>query len=195
MIPLAGPLSFLCGLLLRAAKALQYRRMGSSPSPSTRRRLLARVALAALCCCVLAACVAPRIQTASGDSQVPRLEQDTAVMEDGARLPVRSWVPAEPPRAAIVAVHGLNDYSGGFDAAGRFLSDRGFLVYAFDQRGFGRAPQYGIWAGGDRMADDVVQVTRLLRERHPEIPFYALGESMGSAVLLRALQRHPPGWI
>ena len=28
-------------------------------------------------------------------------------MEDGARLPLRSWLPAEPPRATILAVHGL----------------------------------------------------------------------------------------
>jgi len=116
-------------------------------------------------------------------------------MDDGARLPLRSWVPAEPPRAVVVAVHGLNLHSGGFDALGAFLAPRGFLVYAFDQRGFGRAPQYGIWAGGDRMADDVWQVARLLRERHPDIPLYALGESMGGAVLLQALQRHPQGWI
>jgi alpha-beta hydrolase superfamily lysophospholipase len=139
--------------------------------------------------------VAPRVQTALGDSQEPRLEQDAAVMEDGARLPSRSWVPAGPPRAAIVAVHGLNDYSGGFDATGRFLSAHGFMVYAFDQRGFGRAAQRGIWAGGDRMADDAWHVARLVRERHPGVPLYALGESMGGAVLLRALQRHPQGWI
>jgi alpha-beta hydrolase superfamily lysophospholipase len=149
----------------------------------------------ALCCCALTGCVTPRIQTALGDSQEPRLEQDAAVMEDGARLPLRSWAPAEPPRAAIVAMHGLNLHSGGFEAVGAFLAARGFVVYAFDQRGFGRAPQHGIWAGGDRMADDAWQVARLLRERHSDVPLYGLGESMGGAVFLRALQRHPPNWI
>jgi acylglycerol lipase len=139
--------------------------------------------------------VTPRLQTTLDDPQEPRLEPDAAVMDDGARLPLRSWVPAEPPRAAILAVHGLNLHSGGFDALGTFLAARGFLVYSFDQRGFGRAPQYGIWAGGDRMADDVWHVARLMRERHPEIPLYAFGESMGGAVLLHALQRHAPGWI
>lgn len=118
-----------------------------------------------------------------------------AVMEDGARLPLRAWLPAVPPRAAIVAVHGLNDYSGAFESTGSFLAARGFAVYAFDQRGFGGTPQTGIWAGGDRMADDAWQVARLLRLRHPRLPLYGLGESMGGAVLLRALQRHPPGWI
>jgi alpha-beta hydrolase superfamily lysophospholipase len=139
--------------------------------------------------------VTPRVQPTLTESRAPSLEQDAAIMEDGARLPLRTWAPLGPTRAAIVAVHGLNDHSGGFDATAASLSARGFLVYAFDQRGFGRAPHRGIWAGGDRMADDVWQVARLLRERDPDIPLYALGESMGGAVLLHALQRHPPGWI
>ena len=170
--------------------------MGFSVSrPGARHRAFGYLGLSALCWFALAACVTPRVQQALVNSQEPRLEQDAAVMEDGARLPLRSWVPAEPPRAAIVAVHGLNLHSGAFDALGPFLAAGGFLVYAFDQRGFGHAPQYGIWAGGDRMADDVWQVARLLRERHPDIPLYGLGESMGGAVWLRALQRHPPDWI
>jgi acylglycerol lipase len=156
---------------------------------------LTRRALAALLCCGLAACVTPRVQLALTDVQQPRLEQDAAVMEDGARLPLRSWLPVMPPRAAIVAVHGLNDYSGAFESTGEFLAARGFAVYAFDQRGFGRTPQTGIWAGGDRMADDVWQIARLLRLRHPGVPLHGLGESMGGAVLLRTLQRHPQGWI
>jgi alpha-beta hydrolase superfamily lysophospholipase len=45
------------------------------------------------------------------------------------------------------------------------------------------------------MADDAGEVARLLRLRHPDVPLYGLGESMGAAVLLRALQRRPSGWI
>jgi alpha-beta hydrolase superfamily lysophospholipase len=156
---------------------------------------IARGTLPALLCCCLAACVTPRVQPALTEPQQPRLDEDAAVMEDGARLPLRAWLPAATPRATIVAVHGLNDYSGGFDATGEFLAARGFAVYAFDQRGFGRTSQIGIWAGGDRMADDTWQVGRLLRLRHAGIPLYGLGESMGGAVMLRALQRHPQSWI
>jgi alpha-beta hydrolase superfamily lysophospholipase len=68
-------------------------------------------------------------------------------------------------------------------------------VYAFDQRGFGSAPQRGIWAGGAVMADDVWHVARMLRVEHPTVPLYGLAESMGGAVMLYALQRHSPGWI
>jgi len=160
-----------------------------------RRTALARCALAALLCCLVPACVTPRVQTSAAGSAEPRLEQDAAIMDDGARLPLRAFLPAAPPRAAIVAVHGLNDHSGGLERAGVFLAERGFAVYAFDQRGFGDTPQKGIWAGGDRMADDARQVALLVRLRHPAVPLYAFGESMGGAVLLHALHRHPAGWV
>jgi alpha-beta hydrolase superfamily lysophospholipase len=196
MIPLANVVASSVDLLPRAVQRLQYQCMVLSPARARERAtLFARLGVAALCCCTLAACVTPRMQTALGDSQDPRLEADAAVMDDGARLPLRAWTPNEPPIAAILAVHGLNDYSGGFAASGTFLAGRGFVVYAFDQRGFGRAPQNGIWAGGDRMADDAWHLARLLRARHPGIPLYALGESMGAAVLLHALQRHSAAWI
>jgi acylglycerol lipase len=139
--------------------------------------------------------MAPRLQAASTDRHAPRLEQDAVVMEDGAQLPLRSWLPPGPARAAILAVHGLNDYSGAFEVTGAFLAARGFAVYAHDQRGFGRTAQTGLWAGGDRMADDVVELARLLRSRHPDVPLYGLGESMGGTVLLHALHREEHGWI
>jgi len=167
-----------------------------SPSPTRlRRTALAHRALGALLCCTLPACVTPRVQTGSTGTAPPRLEHDAVIMDDGARLPLHAWLPAGLPRAAIVAVHGLNDYSAAFERTGPFLAEHGFAVYSFDQRGFGRTPQKGIWAGGDRMADDARHVALLVRQRHPDVRLYALGESMGGAVLLHALHRHPEGWV
>ncbi len=145
--------------------------------------------------CALGACVTPRLQAPLAEGGDARLEPGYAVMADGTRLPRRTWLPAAPARAAILAVHGLNDYSAGFERTGAFLAARGFAVYAFDQRGFGRSSQRGIWPGGDRLADDAWAVARLLRQSNPGLPLYAVGESMGGAVLLRALQRHAAGWI
>jgi acylglycerol lipase len=167
----------------------------STPRSCARRIGRAHHGILAFLCCALAACITPRVQAPLTGSQTPRIEQDAAVMEDGARLPLRAWLPPGSPRAVIVAVHGLNDYSGGFERTGTFLAAQGFTVYAFDQRGFGRHTEVGIWAGGARMADDAAQVASLVRRQHPGIPVYALGESMGGAVLLHAMQRHPAGWI
>ncbi len=109
-------------------------------------------------------------------------------MADGARLPLRRWLPPEAasPRAAVVAVHGFNDYSNAFAEVGPFLAERGIAVYAYDQRGFGNGPHRGLWAGGEGLAADLVTVANLVRRRHPQAPLYILGESMGGAVAMVA---------
>jgi alpha-beta hydrolase superfamily lysophospholipase len=67
-------------------------------------------------------------------------------------------------------------------------------VYAYDQRGFGATVGAGGWFGEERLAADVHLAARLIRERHPGLPLYLLGESMGGAVALYALTAFPGGW-
>lgn len=142
----------------------------------------------------LAAC-APRVQRPTVRPAVPRLDSDRVLLADGAVLPLERWLPATgAPLAALVAVHGLNDHHGSWTQAAERLAAEGYAVYAYDQRGFGATEQRGIWAGGDALAGDVRQVAALVRSRHPDVPLYVLGESMGAAVLLRALAQAPRGW-
>ncbi len=109
---------------------------------------------------------------------------------DGQVLPLRIWRPKEgSPKAVIIALHGFNDYSGFFDAPGKFLAGKGFLSYAYDQRGFGEAPGRGYWPGSDALAADLAAMTGLIRERHPGLPLYLLGESMGGAVVMTLMIR------
>jgi alpha-beta hydrolase superfamily lysophospholipase len=143
----------------------------------------------------LGACVTPRVQSPVARPQAPRLEPDRVRLADGAVLPLSQWLPAAAPRAAIVALHGLNDHHGTWAAAAAQLSAHGFAVYAYDQRGFGATEQRGIWAGGDVLAGDVREVAALVRARHPGVPLYVFGESMGAAVMLRALAQQPRGWL
>lgn len=107
-------------------------------------------------------------------------------MEDGYRLPMRRWGQPAQARALVLALHGFNDYGGAFAALGDYLSQSGVLTYAYDQRGFGATAQRGRWAGEERMVADLLALARLLRERHPGLPLYLVGESMGGAVVLAA---------
>ncbi|HET7133776.1 MAG TPA: alpha/beta hydrolase [Gammaproteobacteria bacterium] len=144
-------------------------------------------------CAILLACAAPaaRVQVTQA-----RLEPNRVVLTDGAVLPLVTWAPATgTPRAAIVALHGLSDHGTTYARAAEHLAANGFAVYAYDQRGFGGTAQRGRWPGGDVLARDVLQVAALVRARHPGVPLYVLGESMGGAVLLRALALEPSGWL
>ena len=117
----------------------------------------------------------------------PYFTGDAVIVDDGARLPLRAWLPKEKPRAVILALHGFNDYSNAFAGPGRKLAHHGIATFAYDQRGFGRAPGRGRWAGAWRLDADLADVSRLLRARYPGVPLYILGESMGGAVVITAV--------
>ena len=123
----------------------------------------------------------------------PELRPDARVVppdliftaDDGARLPVRVWRPAdEPPRAAVLALHGFGDSRDAWDQVGPLFAAHGVAVYAIDQRGFGGAPGRGHWAGTDRMLEDAAEATHAMAEREPFAPIYVMGESMGGAEVL-----------
>jgi len=122
----------------------------------------------------------------------PVLDNNSATMSDGYVLPISSWVPDGKITAVVLALHGFNDYRNAFAGTGPFLAKHGILTYAFDQRGFGETEGFGLWAGTDRMISDLRALTRLLRLRHPGLPLFLMGESMGAAVIMAALGRPDP---
>lgn len=139
-----------------------------------------------LCLALLAACT-PRFQDLGPASAAsPRLGEREVVMDDGTSLPVEVWRAARP-RAAIVAVHGFNGYSEDFALPGPWLARHGLTVYTYDQRGFGRTPQRGLWPGTERMVADLKAMVALARARNPGRPVYVLGISMGGAVTMAAM--------
>lgn len=142
---------------------------------------------------MLSAACAPVVMPAGPLVRAPILGENAVVAGDGAVLPLRRFAPEGPPRAVLLALHGFNDHSGNFltDSL-EALKQGGLLVYAYDQRGFGRAPNRGYWAGAQTLASDAAAAARLLRARHPDLPFYLLGESMGASVAIVASAADPP---
>ena len=142
----------------------------------------------------LAAC-APAMQTPqltpSGFSG-PRLEADALIAEDGARLPLAVWRPQGSPRAVIVALHGMNDSRSTWWMAGPWWAEQGVVTYAYDQRGFGDAPERGLWAGEHLLTGDLRTAVRLARQAHPGVPVAVVGESLGSSVIIAAMASDNP---
>jgi len=145
---------------------------------------------AALLMTVLSAC-APMLAPRGLTSDTPAIESDYFLTRDGLKLPLREWQ-AKDPRVVIVALHGMSDYSEAFDLPAPFLADHGITVYAYDQRGFGHAPDPGIWAGSEIMRHDLTDAVAAARARDPGLPVFALGESMGGAVVLSSLADPDP---
>jgi len=119
----------------------------------------------------------------------PALETSSFISFDGTRLPLRHWLPRHTT-AVIIAVHGFNDYSRFIDAAAHYFVQQGVAVFAYDQRGFGAAPEHGRWPGKQILSRDLKTFTHLIQQRFPDRPVFLLGESMGAAVILHTLASH-----
>jgi len=133
---------------------------------------------------------APHLDPPGAPVGPPTLADSDYVAADGTRLPVQRWVPnPQDPKAIILALHGFNDYANAFAMPGEWWAKQGIAVYAYDQRGFGRAPHPGLWPGEAALVDDLDGMIGLLRARYPGTSLYLLGESMGGAVVMTALSR------
>jgi len=144
----------------------------------------------------LSACATPYVQPPlmmGPDFDGPRIEPDAFVVQDGARLPFRVWSPGSvEPDVVVVALHGMNDHASAWRLAGPWWAEHGIATYAYDQRGFGRAPGRGTWAGETLMVEDLRTVIALVRARHPRARIAVLGESMGGAVAICAFASDRP---
>ena len=169
-------------------------RVPSKPSLRTAGlRRLATFSLALAAAALLAAC-APRLAPPGPAPTPPAIAGDRLITADGLALPLRSWCPPAGVRlrAVVLALHGFNDYSEAFEEPGRFWARWGVATYAYDQRGFGAAPDRGLWPGRDTLVGDLRSAARLLHRRYPGTPLYLLGDSMGGAVVLDAMTRPDP---
>lgn len=144
---------------------------------------------------MLGACTPLMVQQAGQPPlgfQGPRLEADRVLSFDGAPLGLTTWQAPGEPWAVIVAVHGMNDYANAFHLAAPEWAKQGVTTYAYDQRGFGRSPQRGVWAGDELMVEDLRTVTALVRQKHPGAVVAVVGESMGGSVAAEAFASDRP---
>ncbi len=86
----------------------------------------------------------------------------------------------------------MSDYSNAFDMPGTWLATQGVTTLAYDQRGFGKSPNPGLWAGADALRADLADFVDAAHAKYPGLPVYALGESMGGAVVLSSLASARP---
>jgi len=122
----------------------------------------------------------------------PHFTTDRLIARDGEELPLRTWK-ADTTKVVIVALHGMGDYSNFIAMPATDWAKHGITTLAFDQRGFGQSRHFGEWAGGDVMRNDFADAMEAARAAYPGKPVYALGESMGGAVVLSALaEANPP---
>jgi alpha-beta hydrolase superfamily lysophospholipase len=154
------------------------------------RRLVLCLALLSLAAC---APVVQQAWTPPAAFAGPHLESDAFISFDGARLGMQQWGPPnDKPWAVIIGVHGMNDYANAFHLAGPNWAKDGIVTLAYDQRGFGRSPERGVWGGDKLMTEDLRTFVSLARQRYPGAIIVVAGESMGGSVAIEAFASDRP---
>lgn len=110
----------------------------------------------------------------------------------GIKVPYRSWIPIDKPKAVLLCIHGLGFSSESYTEFGRVMAGNGFAVYAIDVRGFGKWMKM---EGHDTVdfegcLTDVESALKTIRKSYPRTPVLLVGESMGGAIALAATSRY-----
>lgn len=114
---------------------------------------------------------------------------------DETPLYIHLWA-CEAPKAMLLLSHGMAEHAGRYARLGEALNAAGYLLCALDQRGHGRSAErgelghYADCGGWDKVVGDLLTLNHHLHERHPDLPLFLLGHSMGSYIATAYLQRH-----
>ncbi|MCQ2354527.1 MAG: alpha/beta hydrolase [Clostridia bacterium] len=99
------------------------------------------------------------------------------------------WEPEGEIRGIVQLSHGMCEHTARYDEYARHLSARGIVFAGNDHLGHGETAKddkdlgfFGGKNGGNLLVDDVHKMTKILKEKYPDIPLVLLGHSMGSFV-------------
>lgn len=115
---------------------------------------------------------------------------------DHSRLFVNAWAPDGQARAVVMLSHGMAEHSGRYERLAEALTQAGFALYAHDQRGHGRTASEGLLGhyadrdGWSKVVGDLATLNASIAQKHPEVPVFLLGHSMGSYVAQAYLMHH-----
>ena len=121
---------------------------------------------------------------------------ETLDAPSGARLAVRA-VDTGSPRAVVCIQHGMAEHSERYGEFQNALAEAGFASVAHDHRGHGHteaddAPlgHFAAEDGWGKVMADAHFVATTARERHPAVPLFVFGHSMGGVIAMNLALRH-----
>lgn len=104
---------------------------------------------------------------------------------------------ASEVKATLLIVHGMAEHSGRYADFAQFLADHGIAVVTYDQLGHGQtvksADELGFFGHKhpvQSLLKDVIIMADTIKTRHPNVPHFVMGHSMGSFIVRTVLKHH-----
>ena len=117
---------------------------------------------------------------------------------DGKNIHLLQWWHTEDkPKAILHIVHGMAEYADRYDHFARFMSERGFVVFAHDHRGHGFTQtdgKLGFFDANDGwtlVVKDLKTISEHIQNQFADIPYVLLGHSMGSFISRTFVIKYP----
>jgi len=110
----------------------------------------------------------------------------------GGKIHVRSWRPAQTPRAVVLIVHGYAEYGGRYGHVAEHLADAGIATLAADHVGHGLSEgERALITDFGLVVDDLGAVVASIPDNSASLPLLLVGHSMGGLLSARFVQRWP----
>ena len=106
---------------------------------------------------------------------------------DGLPLEVMVIEPEGRPKGILQMCHGMAENKERYQPVMRKMAENGYICTMHDHRGHGNIAQKDLGYFNDSTKDaivkDVIQITKEIKEKYPDLPLILFGHSMGSLVV------------
>ncbi len=113
------------------------------------------------------------------------------------KLHVIMWQPVAGTRAILQIAHDMAEYLDRYDRFATFMAGHGILVIGNDHLGHGESiaddEEPGCFPAktlSKTVVDDLYKVSTTIRARYPYVPFFLMGQGMGSFLAMRYMMTY-----
>ena len=103
----------------------------------------------------------------------------------------------DKPKMLLQIAHGMVEHINRYEDFAKFLNENGIVVFGNDHLGHGNTAKseedYGYFCdenGDKNIVDDMYLLTKIAKDKYPNLPFFFLGHSMGSFLLRNYLCKY-----
>ncbi len=115
---------------------------------------------------------------------------------DGLKIFTTYFIPKGKPKGIIQLSHGMCEYQNYYYDMMKFFTNKGYVTIINDHRGHGKSIKdikdlgYFYDESSRFVVDDLLDVTKFIKEKYKDLPVYMFGHSMGSLIVRSYIKRY-----